>query len=108
MPVSAIVVILFAEHIVCEDGVATAFGVGFTTTVAEVVDPVQVFAVGVNVKVTVTGALVVFVNEPVTVPPPLEEIPVTDTLLSLVHVKVVPLVALEGTISVILAPEQIV
>ena len=47
------------EQIVWLDGVATAFGVGLTRTVAVVVGHAQPFAVGVIVKVTVTGATVV-------------------------------------------------
>lgn len=55
---------------------ATAFGVGFTTTVDEVVDPVQEFAVGVNVKVTVTGDWLYLLMSRLCTPP-LEEIPVS-------------------------------
>ena len=42
LPVSTIVVIGTPEHADCEDGVATAFGIGFTTTVAVIDGPVQV------------------------------------------------------------------
>jgi len=42
LPVSTIVVIGLAEQIVWLDGVATAFGIGFTVTVAVVASPVQV------------------------------------------------------------------
>ena len=38
------------------------------------------------VNVTVTGALVVFVNEPLILPLPFAAIPVTAAVLSLVHV----------------------
>ena len=40
--VSTIGVIGFAEHIVCDDGVAVACGVGLTITVAVILGPVQV------------------------------------------------------------------
>ena len=80
-----IVVIAFAEQIVCAEGVATATGVGFTNTVAVIEEPGQPFAVGVMVKVTVTGAAVVLVNEPVILPVPLAAIPVTVPVLFLVH-----------------------
>ena len=65
-------------------------------------------AVGVIVKVTVMGALVILVNEPLISPEPLDAIPVTDALLSLVHANVVPMVALLFTIEVMVAAEQIV
>jgi hypothetical protein len=42
LPVKTMVVIAPPEHIVCDDGVATAFGVGFTTTVAVIGVPLQV------------------------------------------------------------------
>ena len=42
LPVSTIVVIATPEHLVCDDGVATAFGVGFTSTVAVIGVPVHV------------------------------------------------------------------
>ena len=85
LPDNTIVVIGLAEHIVCEAGVATAFGVGFTSTVAVTGAPAQPLAVGVMVNVTVTGALVVFVNAPLMFPLPLAAIPVTATVLSLVQ-----------------------
>ena len=63
------------------------FGVGLTKTVAVVVAPAQPFAVGVMVNVTVTGAKVVLVNEPlIRFPDPLAAMPVTVALLSLVQV----------------------
>ena len=85
LPVSTIVVIALAEQIVWLDGVATAFGVGFTTTVAVIGVPAQPLAVGVIVKVTVTAALVVLVSVPDILPAPLAAIPVTATVLSLVQ-----------------------
>ena len=85
LPVSTIVVIAMPEQIVWEDGVATASGVGFTNTVAEMGVPGHPFADGVMVNVTVTGALVVFVNVPLMSPEPLAAIPVTEPVLSLVQ-----------------------
>jgi len=107
-PVIAIVVIEAAEQIVWLDGVAVAFGVGFTKTVAVIAVPVQPFAVGVIVKVTVTGALVVFVNVPEMSPLPLAAMPVTAAVLSLVQVYVVPLTDPVKAIVVIADAEQIV
>lgn len=67
-------------------GVANAFGVGLTNTVAVVGVPIQPFDVGVMEKVTVMGAKVVLVNVPVIgVPEPLAAIPVTVALLSRVQ-----------------------
>jgi len=65
-------------------------------------------AVGVIVKVTVNGALVVLVNVPLILPEPLAAIPVTVAVLFLVQLKVVPETAPESTIVVIGVPEQIV
>ena len=79
------VVIGLAEQAVCDGGVATAFGVGFTSTVAVIAGPVQPLADGVIVKVTVTGAKVVLLSEPLILPVPLFAIPVTATVLSLVQ-----------------------
>ena len=64
--------------------------------------------VAMIVKVTVTGALVVLVSVPLISPVPFAAIPVTDTVLSLVHAKVVPGTWLASTIVVIAEPEQIV
>ena len=109
LPLSTIVVIGLPEQLVCAAGVATAFGIGFTTTVAVVVGPVQPFALGVIVKVTVTGAKVVLVKEPlIGDPDPLAGIPVTVTTLSRVQVYVVPATGPLSTIGVIADPEQIV
>lgn len=68
---------------VCETGVATILVIGFTSTVAVTGVPVHPLAVGVMVKVTVTGAVVVFVSAPLILPVPLAAMPVTATLLSL-------------------------
>ena len=89
LPVITIVVIGRPLQIVCDEGVATAFGVGFTSTVAVITAPAQVVPalvkVGVMVKVTVTGTLVVLVNVPLISPVPLAAIPVTVATLSLVQ-----------------------
>jgi hypothetical protein len=106
--VFTIVVIVEPEQIVCEDGVALATGDGFTRTVAVTGTPGQLFAVGVIVKVTVIGEAVVFVSIPLISPVPLAAIPVTVTVLFLVHANVVPTVVLVFTIVVMVAAEQIV
>ena len=64
---------------------ATAFtvGVGFTSTVAVVLGPGQPFAVGVIINVTVIGANVVLVNDPLMLPDPLAAIPITVAVLFL-------------------------
>ena len=72
------------------------------------VAPVQLFTEGVNVKVIVTGAFVVFVKLPVMLPVPLEAMPVTSTVLSRAQVNVVPETGPEGVIVLIEPPEQIV
>src|SRR5437868_1258679 len=74
LPDNTIVVIATPEQTVCEEGVATAFGIGLTTTVAVIEDPLQLLAVGVMVKVTVTAALVVLVSVPDILPAPLAPI----------------------------------
>ena len=108
LPLRTMVVIAAAEQMVWLAGVATAFGIGFTTTVAVIEGPGQPLAVGVIVNVTVTGALVVFVNAPLILPLPLAAIPVTATVLFLVQLKVVPLTVPDNTIVVIEEPEQMV
>ena len=90
LPLNTIVVIAVPEQIVCDEGVATAFGVGLTNTVAVMDGPGQPLAVGVIVNVTVIGAKVVLVNMPLISPLPLAAIPVTVTVLSLVQLNVVP------------------
>ena len=60
-------------------------GKGLTVTVAVVPVPAQPFAVEEIVKVTRTGAVVKLVKDPLMSPDPLPAIPVTDTVLSLVH-----------------------
>ena len=73
------------EQMVCETGVATILPDGLTSTVAVMGVPAHPLAVGVMVKVTVTGAVVVFVSAPLILPVPLAAMPVTATLLSLVQ-----------------------
>lgn len=105
----AMAVIEEPEQIVCDDGLAAASGVGFTTTVAVIGVPSQPLLDGVMVNVTVTGALVVFTSVAfISSPLPLAPMPVTATLLSLVQVKVVPETLLFKSISVMDAPEQII
>ena len=65
---------------------ATALGVGFTSTVAVIAAPGQPFAVGIIVNVTVTADEVVLVRVPLISPEPLAAIPVAATVLSLVQV----------------------
>ena len=60
-------------------------GMAVTSTVAVMGVPTQPLAVGVMVKVTVTGAVVVFSSVPPIFPDPLAAIPVTSTELSLVQ-----------------------
>ena len=85
VPVKTIVVIAEAEQIVCDEGVAIASGVGLTKMVAVIGVPLQPLAVGVIVKVTVTGDTVVFVRLPLISPVPLALIPVTVAALSRVQ-----------------------
>jgi len=105
-PVNTIGVIATFEHFVCDEGVATAFGVGLTVTVAVIGVPGQVLAVGVIVNVTVTGEEVVFVSVPLILPEPLAAMPVTVPVLFLVQLYVVPDTAPLNTIVVIVFPEQ--
>ncbi len=65
--------------------VTLTVGVGLTPTVAVIAVPGQPLAVGVMVNVTVTKALVVFVNVPLISPLPLAAIPVTVPVLFLVQ-----------------------
>ncbi len=86
LPLNTIFVIEPPEQIVCDEGVAVGVpGIGLTTTVAVIAEPVQPFAVGVIVNVTVTGELVVLFNVPAIVPEPLLAIPVTEPVLFLVQ-----------------------
>ena len=94
------------EHLDCDNGVAVAFGMGFTTTVAVIAVPEQLPAVGVMVNVTVMGALVVLVNAPLMSPLPLAAIPVTVPVLSLVQSNCVPGIEPESAIVVMVPPVQ--
>ncbi|MNQ59303.1 hypothetical protein D3C85_735360 [compost metagenome] len=85
LPERIMVVTVLVEQIVCEAGVATALGVGLTSTVAVTGVPGQLLAVGVIVKVTVTGAFVVLVRLPLMFPLPLAAIPVAVPVLFLVQ-----------------------
>ena len=107
-PEGVIVLMAPPEQIVCVAGVAEPLGVGFTITVAVNVAPVQLFATGVNVNVTVIGAFVVLVKFPVTLPVPLGPIPVTVPVLSRVQLNAVPATGPEGIIWLMTLPEQMV
>ena len=76
------VLIADVEQMVWLEGVATALGVGLTVTVDVRGVPGQLLAVGVMVKVTVIGTLVVLVNEPLMLPLPEATMPVTVPELS--------------------------
>ena len=95
-------------------GCVLMVGVGLTSTVLVMGEPPQFVVegpVGIIVNVTVIGEFVVFVNvAPVIFPEPLAAIPVTPTVLSLVHANVVPvtLLLVPRTIVVKAFPEQIV
>jgi hypothetical protein len=85
LPDNTIGVIALAEQMVCDAGVATAVGLGFTKTVAFIGIPEQPLIMGVIVKVTVTAALVVLVKLPLMSPVPLAAMPVTATVLFLIQ-----------------------
>src|SRR5678809_630974 len=101
-------VMVAPEHIVWDKGVADAVGPEFTSTVAVIGAPIQPLAVGVIMKVTVTGAVVVFINAPLMLPDPLAAIPVTAVVLFLVQLYVVPVTLLAKAMVLMAAPEQIV
>src|SRR5947208_3655106 len=107
-PDNVIAVMLLPEHIVWLAFVAITLGVGLTKTVAVIAVPLHPFVVGVIVKVTVTGVLVVFVNIPLMFPLPPEAIPVTDEVLSLVQLKVVDNTFPVRVIVAMLVPEHTV
>lgn len=79
---------------------------GLTTTVAVVGAPWQPSAVGVIVNVTVTGAVVVLVSEPLMLPLPLAAIPVAVVVLSRVQLYEVPVNELVKLMAVMAPPEQ--
>jgi hypothetical protein len=66
-------------QIVC--GEAEPVGIGLTVTVADVGIPAQLLAEELIVNVTVTGAFVVLVSDPLMSVVPLEDIPVTVPVL---------------------------
>lgn len=108
-PLEIIELIAVPEQIVCNAGLdVITVAVGFTTTVAVMAAPAQPFAVGVMVNVTVTGTVLVLVKAPVMLPVPLAAIPVTESVLFLVQLKVVPLILLVSAMGVIVDAEQIV
>ena len=78
-------VINASEHIVWLGVLAVTVGIGLTTTLAVIGVPLQA-PTGVMVKVTVIGASVALVNAPEISPVPLAAMPVTELVLSLVHV----------------------
>ena len=101
--------IVAPEQIVCDDGVATAFGVGFTSTVAVTGVPEHPLAVGVIVNVTVIGAVVVLISVPLIVPVPLAPmVPSTVTVLFLVQLNTVPGIVPLNVSGVMAEPEHIV
>ena len=94
-------------QIVWLTGLTNTSGMGFTTTVAVMGVPGQLFADGVIVKVTVIGAAVKFVSEPLILPLPLAAIPVTPRL-SRVQLNIVPPTLPLFTMVVMADPLQIV
>jgi hypothetical protein len=74
------------EQIACVNGVTVAVGLGLTSTDAVTGVPAQPLTVGVMVKVTVTGALVLLTSVPEILPDPLPAIPITEAVLFLVQV----------------------
>jgi hypothetical protein len=80
---------------------------GITVTVAVTGLPGQ-GPTGVMIKLTVTGAVVVLVNEPLILPEPLAAIPVAVPVLSLVQVNVVAPRLLVNTMVLMAVPEQMV
>ena len=99
------VVTFSCEQILVAEGVATTLGIGFTITVAVTVLPLQPFASGVTVKITVSGALVILVNIPVISPLPFATIPV-EMLLFLTQLKAVPATLPVKEMLEIAVPEQ--
>lgn len=85
-PLDDMLEILPSEQIVCKAGVDVILvEFVFTTTVEVIAVPVQPFAVGVIVNVTVTEEPLVLVRVPVISPVPLDAIPVTEPVLFLVQ-----------------------
>jgi hypothetical protein len=108
-PLNSIAVMEDPVQIFCDEIDTIAVGVGLTSTVAVTGIPSHPFAVGVIVKVTNIGEVVVLVNTPlIEAPLPLSLIPVTPSKLSLVQLKLVPAVVLEKSIGIMAFAEQIV
>src|SRR5688572_2713675 len=101
-------VIATPEQRVCEPGVATTLGVGFTVIVTVTEGPGHPLAVGVIVNITACGVLVVLVSVPEILPLPLAAILVTLTVLFLVQLNTVPATGPASTMGVIAVPEQMV
>ena len=80
----------------------------FTVTVAVIAVPVQLFATGVIVNVTVIAAPVLFTRVPLISPEPVPGIPETPTVLSRVQLYTVPGTAPLIIIEVMGVPEQTV
>jgi hypothetical protein len=79
------------EHLDCGGkGKTDATGFGLTVTLAVTGVPEQPLKIGVMVKVTITGALVILVKAPLISPVPLSAIPVTEAVLFLVQSYIVP------------------
>ena len=78
-------VIVDPEQVVCDAGVATAAGFGFTNTVAFTGAPAQPADTGVTVNVTVAGVVVLLFKPATMLPDPLAPIPVTAVVLFLVQ-----------------------
>ena len=76
MPAAAFTT-MFAGHV--------TVGIGLTTTVAVIGGPEQLLALGVMVKVTVTGVVTLLVNMPLIFPFPAAGIPPTAAILSRVQ-----------------------
>ena len=73
------------EQMVCDEGVLTALGRGFTNMVAVTAVPAHPPDMAVMVNVTVTGAVPVLVSVPLILPVPLAAMPVAEAVLSLVQ-----------------------
>jgi len=97
-----------AEQMVCDKGVATATGFGFTRTVAGVGEPAHPAAEGVTVNVTVTGAEVLLFKPATILPDPLAPTPDTVAVLFLVQLYTEPLKAPFNIMGVVTVPEHIV
>ena len=78
-----------------------------TVIVAVYAKPLHPFLDGMMVKVTVIGAFVRLVKVPEMFPVPVAGIPVTLTVLSLVHENVEPRTSAESVIAATGLPEQV-